>query len=587
MKYYETFDETIKNLKDKEIFLAKSIYKEAYSLKYTEAAFFKKLERMTKEGLVSSIARGVYYKGNIAPNRDDVIEYFTANDAGMVIGYALYNKLGISDFNSCSTTVLSSLIEKKSMHVGNIEVKKVDLEFNDIVSIHVSALEILKDFENIEGIKLEALVSFLDKFALAYNENIFDNIVNNNPYSKNTIDFVRDVLDYKHISNGLGKYLSELSSYKHAKAETIFESTISNPFDQKIYVMSGDVHVASFKENDFELTIIDDSKCPLYLKRTKNVNEWIRMRAIDGSRHNARSLKRIMGLSSYADDDITALKMDAANITDNYWIKKSSDSRCYDDIRIKTNKLFYMALDKDPSASTIVPSRNPELTNIGSQEKAWKFENEFWWLYKNESQIEKTSEMITYEIGKIQGLDMAEYQFSNDKKYIKTKDITEGKYNLQHADAFVFDHKDGDKDITDEDYIYNYEIFSKMGEKISEGYLQMIYMDALCSNVDRHTKNYGVLTDRNTGEIVKFAPNYDNNESLGTFSSILPPYNTRIGINEFISLIKGKDIHFNIPELKEDDVKSIVKKNNVWNCYVESELVDYIMWRYNYIKNAL
>ena len=33
-------------------------------------------------------------------------------------------------------------------------------------------------------------------------------------------------------------------------------------------------------------------------------------------------------------------------------------------------------------------------------------------------------------------------------------------------------------------------------------------------NYDRHTENYGVLTDRNTGKIISFAPNYDNNNSL-------------------------------------------------------------------------
>ena len=42
----------------------------------------------------------------------------------------------------------------------------------------------------------------------------------------------------------------------------------------------------------------------------------------------------------------------------------------------------------------------------------------------------------------------------------------------------------------------------------------MIYLDTLCSNVDRHTKNYGVLRDVNSGKIISLAPNYDNNIAL-------------------------------------------------------------------------
>ena len=42
----------------------------------------------------------------------------------------------------------------------------------------------------------------------------------------------------------------------------------------------------------------------------------------------------------------------------------------------------------------------------------------------------------------------------------------------------------------------------------------MLYLDAVCMNVDRHIHNYGVLRNIKTGEILQLAPNFDNNISL-------------------------------------------------------------------------
>ena len=45
-------------------------------------------------------------------------------------------------------------------------------------------------------------------------------------------------------------------------------------------------------------------------------------------------------------------------------------------------------------------------------------------------------------------------------------------------------------------------------------YIRLIFLDALIANPDRHTFNFGVLRDTQTREIIKLAPNFDNNMSL-------------------------------------------------------------------------
>lgn len=49
-------------------------------------------------------------------------------------------------------------------------------------------------------------------------------------------------------------------------------------------------------------------------------------------------MKRTSRLPHNAGDYETAMKVDAANITDNFWIKKDRDSRTYEDIEFKRKR---------------------------------------------------------------------------------------------------------------------------------------------------------------------------------------------------------------------------------------------------------
>ena len=45
-------------------------------------------------------------------------------------------------------------------------------------------------------------------------------------------------------------------------------------------------------------------------------------------------------------------------------------------------------------------------------------------------------------------------------------------------------------------------------------YVKMIFLDTLVANPDRHTNNFGLLRDRQSGELLRLAPNFDNNMAL-------------------------------------------------------------------------
>lgn len=98
---------------------------------------------------------------------------------------------------------------------------------------------------------------------------------------------------------------------------------------------------------------------------------------------------------------------------------------------------------------------------------------------------------------------MADYEY--DDGYVKTKDFTDGRVNFEPICSVMGDN---------EDYSDNFDYFMTLSKDIAVDYLKMLYLDSICYNMDRHTNNYGLLRDIETGEIISLAPNYDNNIAL-------------------------------------------------------------------------
>ena len=265
--------------------------------------------------------------------------------------------------------------------------------------------------------------------------------------------------------------------------------------------MSADRVAAQIKNG--EIISIDEEIIPLFLQRTHDLESWLEERAIDPHRVNSRLLKKALRLRD-ADDAKTALEVNAATITDNYWFKPSGSMLTYEDVRFKENYFDGLALRGDPNGFSQKPSRTPELTNIGSYEKCWRLIEGKWWLYKRGSEEEYFSELFVYQLGKRLSFDMAYYEM--DGGYIRSRDFTDGAaMNFETADGIVGG---------DDDYEHCFQLLYSLSPKIAEQYLRLIWMDTLCLNMDRHTKNFGILRDTETGKILRLAPNYDNNVAL-------------------------------------------------------------------------
>ena len=267
------------------------------------------------------------------------------------------------------------------------------------------------------------------------------------------------------------------------------------------YVMSKDMIVA--KVSNGSIVSLDEARLPLYLHRTKDLVGWLESRAIDAHRTNSRLLKKALRIGHTEDAEVV-LKVHAATITDTYWFRVCGSALRYEDVRFKKNLFDKLALTGDPDSFNQPYSHTPELTNTGSFEKCWRLENGRWAMVKKGNTLERLSELFICRLGQALGFPMAEYRLDGDT--VISPDFTNGAaVNYEAAEGIVGGN---------EDYRANFDAFWNFSPALAAQYLQIIYLDALCFNMDRHTQNYGVLRDVNTGEILTMAPNFDNNIAL-------------------------------------------------------------------------
>lgn len=266
-------------------------------------------------------------------------------------------------------------------------------------------------------------------------------------------------------------------------------------------ILSGDIPVAEVR--DGVVTVTNARLAPLYFRRSQDAGAWLSGRAIDSHRANSRLLKKALRLAE-RDDISTVLSVNAVTITDNYWYRPEGSALTWEDVRFKENLFDRLALCGDPDSFSQRPSRTPELTNTGSFEKCWRLIDGRWWMYKSGNEKERFSELFIYELGSALGFSMARYEYADG--YVRSLDFTDNAaVNFEPASAFMGE---------DEDYGRNFEWFLGLSEELAKAYLRLIVLDTLCMNMDRHTQNYGVLRDTETGEILRLAPNYDNNIAL-------------------------------------------------------------------------
>lgn len=320
------------------------------------------------------------------------------------------------------------------------------------------------------------------------------------------------------------------------------------------YLLSGDTMVAQIQRG--QIIPLDKSRMPLYLAAGGKLEDWLISRAIDRHRTNSRILKKVLRLTD-SSDLAAVLRVHAATITDNYWVRPDSEETLsYENVQFTEDTFAEVALTGNFSSYSKMYDKakmnagSPELTNIGSYEKCWRVKENRWYLYKCGTPLERFSELFISRLGIALGFAMAEYL--PEGEFVKTSDFTEGIYNYEPVASIVGD---------EEDYAFNYDRLTALSPALARKYLDILYMDALCFNVDRHTQNYGILRKRTDGSIVGMAPNFDNNIALISRGYGADARQTNGFLMDlFEELLEERSLAYPIPVLDEAVVRKIAQE---------------------------
>lgn len=151
----------------------------------------------------------------------------------------------------------------------------------------------------------------------------------------------------------------------------------------------------------------------------------------------------------------------------------------------------------------------PNVSTDGSFLKTWRYEHNAWWLYKIQNREATISEHDIARALRRCKWPAAIYQYDKSSRTrIKTKNFvgSEEFFEPYESLRYMFENRaDNEKVI--------YKNIASLGENFEKDYRRILIADALFMNSDRHMRNFGVLRSTQTGELLRMAPNFDNNQA--------------------------------------------------------------------------
>ncbi|MBK5246377.1 MAG: hypothetical protein JJE49_03795 [Peptostreptococcaceae bacterium] len=198
-----------------------------------ESALFKTLERLDDSGQIARLSKGIYYVpqkskyGTMNMNQKDIVNHFLGRSGknGLLTGYSLFNKYGITTQISKNVELYSNLITEATKNVGSVKVKKINLNLSSDLANHIEFLEILQNYNKIQDTNDTMFNQYVERFMDNYKNDVIEKVLKSKKYKKSTIAFAEQLLQYYNIQNTLSKHLMKTSKYKIPKLEGIHESS--------------------------------------------------------------------------------------------------------------------------------------------------------------------------------------------------------------------------------------------------------------------------------------------------------------------------------------------------------------------------
>ena len=291
------------------------------------------------------------------------------------------------------------------------------------------------------------------------------------------------------------------------------------------YVLYNDnVQVALFTVRNSVITEFTPQKpelLPMQIRHASadGFSSWLRERAVDLNSVQHRNL--MQELIGSRDKITLAIRTHMFSISDTY--------TCFEENEFTPRAQLCQPQDQNTVSDFILVSSDTSLRKLyvatpnastdGSYTKTWRFEDSAWWLYKLQSIAATEAEVEISRVLREVGWDAAEYDYvGRFRKRVKTRNFLQPKEFFEPYDSFrfFFDDPSDDDDVI-------YRNIASLGAAFEKAWKRILLADALFINTDRHMRNFGFIRSSATGEVLRLAPNFDNNQAYlanpsGTYS---------------------------------------------------------------------
>ena len=304
------------------------------------------------------------------------------------------------------------------------------------------------------------------------------------------------------------------------------------------------------------------------------VNKWFKGRNIPIWRDDLFYLLKKLEVKTA---DELLMKSYALSLSDQYWIKPCESKLKYKDVNFFENDFGYSDfLDITFSNTNInrkISLMTPNNTTDGRLKKTWIIENGKRILIKGgykDNPIAPLNELLASMICDALGIKHVSYELDviNDKIVSKCEDFIDEDTEFITAHSILKDELTGNYKEIYERYI---EILESNGISDARDNLEdMIFLDYLIMNVDRHLNNLGIIRNVNTLKWISVAPIFDSGEAmdldmLDDDTMVVNDngrlFNEVVHFDKFLELIR-KTREYNLKKLESvvDEYEFILKK---------------------------
>lgn len=249
----------------------------------------------------------------------------------------------------------------------------------------------------------------------------------------------------------------------------------------------------------------------------EGISTWIKHRVIQKNRAYATTLLSRCGLSINRPMDIISVSK-GLSLSDSYWIVEDGFEGRYADYNLHDNKfdnkLASIALTGEGTYTSNIPPLSPEYTTDGTLPKCWLRDHGKIKLYKgcsingNKTRYEAYSEYYVSQIAMTLEIHAVDYHLSSWLGSI-----------CSTCEAFT----SNETSFISTGRLINKGDFDKVAElyqqkpSFRKAFADMLLLDALTLNTDRHLGNFGFLINSKSNTIKAPAPLFDHGSTL--FSS--------------------------------------------------------------------